>query len=369
MEDSRHSIADVLRANPAFSSLSAPSLNAIAAVSRDMEVAPGKVFVQEGAEDHDLYVLVSGSASAIRDPGTGEPVVLNAIPAGDCIGELAFIDGGSRMASVRAESVCRVIVVPAETVHALADAPAVVGELKGALAGVAVRRARSMSNAILASMRQQVAAKTLQNQFGQFLVFTISILLISSMLFYHVSQGHVENIYDPAFSWKTVFLFAVPCLIIIRVMKIPPADLGLTTVGLRRSLIESLIVCGVITVPVAVYFLGFHTGPLNDEMGVTVDALFVLQYLINVVLQEIGSRGLIQGLFQRFLDDRTGHRSVFLTSTIFASLHLTFGLDAVVVTFFASFLFGYIYLRQKNLLGVIVIHYWLGMLAAMVVAF
>ncbi len=114
---------------------------------------------------------------------------------------------------------------------------------------------------------------------------------------------------------------------------------------------------------------GFREANAEQSQGVTVDIFFIVQYFINVVFQEIGSRGLIQGLFQKFLDDTKGHRSIFLTSTIFASLHITFGMDAVIITFFASLIFGYIYLRQKNLAGVIIIHYWLGLLAAFVVAF
>ncbi|MBO6510143.1 MAG: CPBP family intramembrane metalloprotease [Roseibium sp.] len=49
-------------------------------------------------------------------------------------------------------------------------------------------------------------------------------------------------------------------------------------------------------------------------------------------------------------------------------MHLTFGVDAVVITFFASIVFGYVYLYQKNLAGVILVHYWLGVLAALTVA-
>lgn len=369
MDQDGQSISNVLHAHKTFEPLSRETLQAIASVSRMIDLAPGETFIREGEESKDLFLLVSGTAAAVRDSGDGSLLVLNTMSSGDCIGELAFLDGGRRTASVRAETPCRVIDISADAIAGLANASAITGELKGALASVVVSRARTMSDDMLASLRHQLEIKTLQNQFGYFLLFTISLFLISSVLFYHVTQGHVENIYDPGFSWQTVFLFAIPCLIIIKAMKIPLSDLGLRKERFWRSLLEAVVACVVITIPVSIYFFGYWEKPSGQNVGVTVDAFFVVQYFIHIVFQEIGSRGLLQGLFQKFLGDERGHRSILMTSAIFASLHLTFGMDAVLITFFASLIFGYVYVWQKNLIGVIVIHYWLGLLAAMIVAF
>ena len=369
MKAPRQSTADELRTHPPFKFLGKATVDAIGSVSTRMGVPPGELIVREGDESADLFLIVEGSASAIRTSEDGGEHVLNAINAGDCIGELTFIDGGRRAASVRAETDCDVVRIPAEALHDLPDAPAVIGELKGALASVAVSRARAMSDEMLASLRQQLEIKTIQNQFGHFLIFTIAVFLISTALFYLVAEEYVENVYDPGFSWQAVIFLAVPCLLIIRIMRIPLADLGIRKEGFWRSLVESVGICIVITIPALIYLLGFKPPSSGSVSGATVDLLFLGQYFIHTVFQEIGSRGLLQGLFQKFLDDRKGHRAVFLTSTVFASLHLAFGIDAVVITFFASIVFGYVYLRQKNLIGVTVMHYWLGVLAATMVAF
>ncbi len=225
-----------------------------------------------------------------------------------------------------------------------------------------------MSDEMLASLRRQLEIKTIQNQFGQFLIFTITIFLISTALFYLVAEDYVQDVYDPGFSWQTIIFLAVPCLTIIKLMKIPLADLGIRKEGFWRSLGESVAICTVITIPVLVYVFAFGSPSAEAGTGVRVDALFLGQYFVHTLFQEVGSRGLLQGLFQKFLDDRKGHRAILLTSTVFAILHLTFGIDAVVITFFASIVFGYVYLRQKNLIGVTVMHYWLGVLAAAMVA-
>jgi len=245
----------------------------------------------------------------------------------------------------------------------------VVGDLKSALASVVVKRARAMSDEMLASLRRQLEIKTVQNQFGYFLIFTISIFLISTTLFYLVAEDYVADVYDPAFSWQTLIFLALPSLVVIKMMKIPLADLGIKREGAWRSFVESVSFCVAITIPTVIWMVWFQKPSASDDTGATIDGFFFFHYFIHSFFQEVGARGLFQGLFQKFLDDSRGHRSIFLTSIVFASLHITFGIDAVVITFFASIGFGYLYLRQKNLLGVTIVHYWLGVLAAMMVAF
>ncbi len=361
-------IIEYLKEHEAFSHLNDAVLQRIVSVSEVVHFAEGHAIVQEGEETSELFLLVEGQARVVRTDPTGEFIALGTVSVGECIGELAFLDGEPRAASVIAQTPCALVKIHEEALQALSDGAAVVGELKGALASVVVKRARSLSDDMLSALREQLATKTLQNQFGHFLVFTIALYSISTTLFYLVAERYVKDVYDPGFSWQTVLLFAVPCLIIIKAMKIPPNQLGLRREGLFQSVGESLAICLVLSVPAAIYYLFFKAGQAPETGGVKVDTLFLTQYFIHTVMQEIGSRGLLQGLFQKFLADTKGHRSILLTSTIFASLHLTFGVDAVVITFFASIVFGYVYLRQKNLAGVIVLHYWLGVLAALMVA-
>ena len=356
------------RKHDAFAHLNDSILESICSVSKAIDVPEHQFIVREGEETSDLYLLIEGEARAVRrDPGGGE-IKLNIIRTGECVGELAFLDGAPRSASVVAETPCQLIKIPVDALRALPDGAMVTGELKGALAGVVVKRARSLSDEMLSALRDQLAAKTLQNQFGYFLVFTIALFLISTSLFYLVAERYVKDVYDPGFSWQTILLFAIPCLIIIKAMKIPPAQLGLRREGLAKSLAQSFGICLVLSIPIGIYLIFFKQAEAPTAGGVKVDLLFLTQYLFHTVFQEIGSRGLMQGLFQKFLADTKGHRAVLLTSTIFASLHLTFGVDAVVITFFASIIFGYVYLYQKNLAGVILMHYWFGVLAALMVA-
>ncbi|MEM6846818.1 MAG: cyclic nucleotide-binding domain-containing protein [Pseudomonadota bacterium] len=362
-------IAAQLTRHEAFARLSEDVASSVASVSKRLRVEAGDAIVREGDTSRDLFVLVSGTAVAVRQDKDNVEVKLNTIDTGECIGELTFLEGGVRAASVKAQTPCQVIMVPVDALAALPDHREVIGELKGILAGVVVRRSRRLSDEILAATKEQLAVKTLQNQFGYFLILTISLFLVTTGLLYMVHENYVQDIYNPSFTWQTVLLLAIPSITVIRLMKIPPYDLGIRSERFWRSLAEAIVVCVVFTIPVAIYL--YVSGDLATERdsGTALSASFVAQYFIHCILQEVGARGLLQNLFQKFLADERGHKSVVFASVVFASLHITFGIDAVLVTLVASFGFGYLYLKQKNLAGVILVHFWLGLLAAYTIAF
>lgn len=69
----------------------------------------GEVLVPEGSADDHLYVVVSGVLGVVKGAGMEEEVTLNAIRPGDVVGELSFLDGATRYASLVALSDTRVL--------------------------------------------------------------------------------------------------------------------------------------------------------------------------------------------------------------------------------------------------------------------
>ena len=69
----------------------------------------GEVLVQEGSADDHLYVVVNGVLGVVKGAGMEEEVTLNAIRPGDVVGELSFLDGATRYASLVALSDTQVL--------------------------------------------------------------------------------------------------------------------------------------------------------------------------------------------------------------------------------------------------------------------
>ena len=82
---------------------------ALAAVMTMRDLTQGEVLVREGDIDDHLYVVASGVLGIVKAAGTPNEVILNAVSPGDVVGELSFLDGATRFASLTAMSETRVL--------------------------------------------------------------------------------------------------------------------------------------------------------------------------------------------------------------------------------------------------------------------
>jgi len=79
-------------------------------------------------------------------------------------------------------------------------------------------------------------------------------------------------------------------------------------------------------------------------------------YIPHCYIQEFMARSAIQGSLQKFLDDKSGWRSITVTASLFAIGHLYLGMKFALLTLAMSFLFGLIFVRRPNLVGVSLVH-------------
>jgi CRP-like cAMP-binding protein len=94
---------------------------ALAAAMTLRELAPGEVLVREGDTDDHLYVVASGVLGIIKAAGTENEMTINTVKAGDVVGELSFLDGATRYASLVAMSSSRVLGLSRGDLESLLD--------------------------------------------------------------------------------------------------------------------------------------------------------------------------------------------------------------------------------------------------------
>lgn len=116
------------------------------------DLTHGEVLVREGSADDHLYVVVSGVLGVVKGAGGEGEVTLNAIRPGDVVGELSFLDGATRYASLVALSDTRVLGLSRDDLEALLDTrPKVVYHVMRAIVRVVheIQRRLSMQTAEL----------------------------------------------------------------------------------------------------------------------------------------------------------------------------------------------------------------------------
>ena len=94
---------------------------ALAAAMTLRDLAPGEVLVQEGDTDDHLYVVASGVLGIIKAAGTENEITLNTVRPGDVVGELSFLDGATRYASLVSMGSSRVLGLSRGDLESLLD--------------------------------------------------------------------------------------------------------------------------------------------------------------------------------------------------------------------------------------------------------
>ncbi|GEO80571.1 cyclic nucleotide-binding domain-containing protein [Pararhodospirillum oryzae] len=345
-----------------FPGLAPEILDAVRQTVEVHALPAGALIMAAGDETTSLYLIDSGRITVFRDIGSeGGERVLATLSAGAILGEMALLDGQPRSASARAETDCRLTEIDPAKILALPNGDQVLGALRGCLAVAVTNRMRTQTDKYVAAVEREMAAIRERQHFGQFFIYALGMMTIGLLINDVISKQILKvDVFTPTFAWVYLLIILIPTSVIIWRMKIPLRDLGITAVGMKRSLVEG---AGLSVLIVAVAFAaawvlrvtGLHAGtPVPAEWGPTTG------YFFHSVLQELVARGLLQSSFQRFLDDRRGIQSVVLSSTLFGVFHIHFGFMAVIVTILSGLLFGAVYLRHRNLAGVTLLHFFAG---------
>lgn len=89
-------------------------------MSNEIYIAKGDSIISEGERSDALYFLVEGSAEVLK-LRKGEQMKIGNIFSGELIGEISFLDGEPRSATVKAAQDCKVIEIPKENFTKILD--------------------------------------------------------------------------------------------------------------------------------------------------------------------------------------------------------------------------------------------------------
>jgi len=112
---------DALRPSKLAAELTDEQCRRLAAAMQLRNLKEGEVLVQEGADDHHFYLIVDGKLGVVKGSGTPEQVTLNTLAAGDFAGELSWLDGNRRYASLVAMDPTRVLGLEREKLESLLE--------------------------------------------------------------------------------------------------------------------------------------------------------------------------------------------------------------------------------------------------------
>ncbi len=92
---------DFIHHIPFFTNFTKEQLKELVAASNIIKVPKGKVVVAEGDISDALYIILSGAVLVLKDGSR-----INTITVGDCFGEMSYLCGQARAATVEADTDC-----------------------------------------------------------------------------------------------------------------------------------------------------------------------------------------------------------------------------------------------------------------------
>lgn len=104
-------LTEILKNIPIFSSLNDDELSELALAAVKKTFLKNTVLLNEGDETDSLYIIFSGKVKAIINDEHGKEVILSIFGPGEYFGEIAFIDGERRSATIITREMTEVLII------------------------------------------------------------------------------------------------------------------------------------------------------------------------------------------------------------------------------------------------------------------
>lgn len=102
---------DLIRRIPIFSMLTEAEATLLSQRASKLRYKRGDHVLTQGDRSHALFILLTGKARVVVQDARQREVILSDLKPGECVGEMSLIDNQPHSASVRADTVCDVLVL------------------------------------------------------------------------------------------------------------------------------------------------------------------------------------------------------------------------------------------------------------------
>jgi len=342
--------------------------------------APGETIVAEGSHSPLLFVLREGRAEVRRRGADGvSSFVVATLGAGESVGEIRLVhpDAAASATVVAATSVSA-WAIELEPLLRDADELPVRAALFRNLAEILVERLRRSTGVALESMQAEAASARMRAAAGHSLVtqftFIGGYILVVSLL------QTLRPADRPEQSWTSasgIVAAAFTSVVLVRGSGLPRAAFGLTLDGWRRHAAEGAL----LSLPIMALILAlkwwllqgvahlpgarlFHwDAVLRDRpfsLGFYVASL--VAYLALCPAQELFCRSGLQGSLHIFRPGRGAidWSAILVSNLLFAAMHTHIGFGFAVAAFVPGLFWGWLFSRQRSLVGAAVSHTLIG---------
>lgn len=360
---------ELLSTDVLFSSVGEADLFVLATRSKVRYFDEGEAIVTEGEEARSLFLLVEGEVEIVRR-GEGDTVhVLERLSAPTHFGESALV-GGARMATVRAVDPVMVAEVSVEDFMAVArERPGFADVLFQVMQSSADHLRRASDRAV-EQLDRALAESRERMRIGRFLLLIIGGMTAVTTIVRIVGSRRDLGVPSTYFTVPLILVITLATVVYLRSVRMPLHVFGLTRRDAPRFALEG----AVLTLPLLIGTLLYKAWLIQGTELPLIQALdpasppkplwLLAVYAVFVPFQELLIRGVGQGLLRSFLTSpRAAVEANVGANAIFLSAHLYISVQMSVVAFLCGLYWGWMFERQRSLVGASVSHLLVGVFA------
>ncbi|MDB2614158.1 cyclic nucleotide-binding domain-containing protein [Chlamydiales bacterium] len=345
-----------------FQSLSLEELNYISPMIHEKKINTGDVIIKENEKTTDIYMIKEGSVDVKKRGFKNNEFLISSLGAGDVFGEMAFVDNQPRSSSVVASNPTVLFQFNVDLLSV--DDPmgaSILGKLHINFIQKLFSYMKELNKGTIQHLKNKITSVSQETEFGKFFVYAITFFSVYNLISVYIPLSSIISSPMQILELSCVLLF--PAFAYMYHMSYTFKKLGVhfCDSGKMISQILAIILYGLIT---AVAVFNIYTGSVSPFYQEILQNIYDLAswtsipLLIYAFSVELTMRGLIQNSLQKFLDDKSGVKSVFLIATFMISVNLYFGMDVAIATYTLNLLYGLTYIFQRNLLGVTLLRFF-----------
>jgi CRP-like cAMP-binding protein/membrane protease YdiL (CAAX protease family) len=346
---------------------------------RTLQFRPGEFILREAVMDSVVYILTHGTAHVIKTTSTGDAQLTIAENGpGDVLGELKVVDPQPNSASIIAVTSVTVLAIDLDTFAtgpALADARAIVLRNVGK---ILARRLRVMMSTGADAMQRELDESRARMHAGRFIVLMFAMLATYHLVIsaFNALPGSIYLSFSTRSFILTIWT-VIPVVLWLRSSPFSLESYGLTLRHPGRTIVQAMIW----TSPLLLLVVAIKLAWIRSTPGLTGQPLFdpteavpapfsldtyflgIFVYTVHAPLQELVARAGLQGALQNFIPTRPASinwKAIVISNLLFASAHVFISFWFSVAAFVPGLFWGWMFARQRSLLGVAASHISIG---------
>lgn len=363
----------LVRALPPFAKASDELISDVLSTVKEQKLSAGELLFSEGDPGDALYVVVEGRLRCWCNSASG-PLDVGTITAGQICGEMAFLDDAPRSASVGAMEPTTILRFHGQSLREN------MRRHSGPVANLYLELARQLSGRMRNSDSRMIEALRLELQksrdladLGRVITFFVGLMLVYGMALHFMTQLIPAGMPSTVVSGPLIVVLGLGIAYIARKSKRGWAFYGLSTEGWRGHILDMMKTTGpFLAILVLFKYWLIHHVPELEGTSLFIEparitphlcGLFVFYCLLTPV-QEFVVRAVFQSSLAEFLTGRrAGFWAVLLSNGMFSFSHLHISPTFALLVFVPGLYWGWLYSRQRTLVGAGVSHLIIGAVA------